>query len=137
MANLGLESPIVRVVLVLAVIACVASIAARSSWWKGLAAAQAGTMLLAPHVFMYDSTLLILPALLMFFGESGLTSRIAATIFFAPIPYLVQLADKPWTIAPSLVVLGLLVSLLGSGANARVAGDGQRDATLCPDRRSV
>jgi glycosyl transferase family 87 len=112
MVNLGLESPIIRVALVLTVIACVAAIAARSSWWKGLAAAQAGTMLLAPHVFMYDSTLLILPALLMFFGESGLTSRIAATIFFVPIPYLAQLADKPWTIAPSMVVLGLLVSLL-------------------------
>jgi hypothetical protein len=69
-------------------------------------------MLVAPHVFMYDSTLIVLPALLIYFHGSGFRTRIAATLFFVPIPYLLQLADKPWTMAPSLVVSALLISLL-------------------------
>jgi hypothetical protein len=48
----------------------------------------------------------------MFFGDFSRPARIAATFFFIPIPYLIQLADKPWTIAPFLVLSGILGSLL-------------------------
>ena len=112
MVNLGLESPLIRVALMVAVIAAVVVVSIGSEWWRGLAAAQAGTMLIAPHVFMYDSTLLLLPALLIYFYASTPQARIAATLFFVPIPYLVQMADKPWPIAPSLVVSGLLGTLV-------------------------
>lgn len=112
MVNLGLESPAIRLLLVVAVIVCVVVIARHGDWWLGLAAAQVGTILIAPHVFMYDSCLIVLPALLIFFRQSSPTARIAATVFFVPVPYLLQLADKPWTIAPSLVISALLLSLL-------------------------
>jgi hypothetical protein len=121
MVNLGLDSSALRVALVVAVVACVILVSLRGEWWRGLAAAQLGSILVAPHVFMYDSTILILPALLMFFRESALPGRIAATLFFIPLPYLIQLADKPWTIAPFLAVFALFASLTLEGKHADVA----------------
>jgi hypothetical protein len=111
MVGLGLDSAVIRWVLVVAVVGAVLGIARRQEWWQGLVAAQVGSALVAPHVFMYDSTIVVLPALLMFFLEGRLT-RAAAAVFFTPIPYLIQMVGIPWTIAPSLVLGGLLTSLL-------------------------
>jgi hypothetical protein len=119
MVNLGLESPAIRFALVAAVVVCAIVIARRSEWWEALVAAQIGTILIAPHVFMYDSCLVVLPALLVYFKQSGIAARVAATVFFVPFPYLLQLADKPWTIAPSLAILSLLLALLFEASPSR------------------
>jgi hypothetical protein len=110
MVGLGVDNAVLRWVLVGLVAAAVLGIARRREWWQGLVAAQVGSALVAPHVFMYDSTIVVLPALLMFFQEGKLT-RAAAAVFFTPIPYLIQMVGIPWTIAPSLVLSGLLASL--------------------------
>jgi hypothetical protein len=117
MVGLGLGNPVIRWILVAAVVGGVVAIARRDEWWQGLVAAQVGSALVAPHVFMYDSTIVALPALLVFFQEAGVresgrVTRMAATLFFTPIPYLIQMAGIPWTIAPSLVLSGLLAALL-------------------------
>ena len=119
MVNLGLESPVIRFALVAAVVVCAIVIARRGEWWEALVAAQIGTILIAPHVFMYDSCLVVLPALLVYFKQSGIAARAAATVFFVPFPYLLQLADKPWTIAPSLAILSLLLALLLEASPSR------------------
>ncbi len=115
LVNLGLDYSALRWALIALVAVGVARIAMRGSWWQAMAAALAGSALVAPHVFMYDTTLLVLPALLMFFQGATRRARIAATVFFTPLPYLVQLAGIPWTIAPGLVVLGLMSMLFLDG----------------------
>jgi hypothetical protein len=83
----------------------------QGEWWQALAAAQAGSILLAPHTFLYDSTLLVLPALLVCFFSVHMWPRIAAMVCLTPVIYLCQLAEKPWTAAPALAIAMLLIAL--------------------------
>jgi hypothetical protein len=113
--NLGLDpgvpGKVFSAMLILLVIACVAVTCWRGQWWQGFGASLIGTLLIAPHTYLYDSTLVLLPAVLIVFLASAPLARAAATAFCTPIPCLLQLFAKPWPVVPSLVLLLLLIGL--------------------------
>jgi len=98
--------------LVVAVVAAVLAMAA-GPWWRALAAAVIGAMVIAPHTIPYDAAWAILPAWLAYFSSRHVAVRAAALLFFTPVPWLLQLLDSPWTVAPALVVLVFLLAMAG------------------------
>ena len=71
--------------------------------------------MVAPHVYGYDSGLLLIGLWLAVFesgGQSGSRGpRIAATVLLTPIPLLLGLAGSPWAAATPLALLAFLASL--------------------------
>jgi hypothetical protein len=118
--TLGIQSSLLNITLAAAVLACFVIICRRGAGWHAFAAGIAGTLLIAPHTYLYDSTLALLPALLIVFQASGIFARAAAAAYCTPLPSLLQLADPPWTMTPTLILLLLLAALaaetLGLGA---------------------
>ena len=96
--------------------------APRSRWW--LATATAG-LLLVPHVYGYDASLLLLPLWIAIFDNIHKPLRIVATMVSTPIAFLVALADKPWSVTSALALL----LLLSATAWAAVAQNRQLDPT--------
>src|ERR1041385_2666453 len=82
--NIGVDAAALSAVLVVMVLTCVVSICWRGAWWQSFAAAIIGTLLIAPHTYLYDSTLVILPALLIAFQASSLPARGVAAAFCTP-----------------------------------------------------
>jgi hypothetical protein len=111
--NFGIDNRVVSGALVVVVLAAVAAICWRGEWWQGLSAALIGTFLIAPHAYLYDSTLLMLPALLVMFQARNLFVRCVAAAVLTPIPSLLQLAEIPWTGVAAMLLLTLLLSLAG------------------------
>jgi hypothetical protein len=109
--NLKIDSTVLNVALVLIVLTCVIAICWRGEWWQAFSAAIVGTLLISPHTYLYDSTLVILPALLLTFKGSMVFARAAAVAFCTPIPCLLQLAEMPWTGLPALVLSAMLMGL--------------------------
>lgn len=122
LANLGIDSNLPRLALSAVAIAIFLAVCMldRNHWWRGLAIAQLATVLIAPHVYLYDSTMLLLPALLVFFNAPSLAARAVAVVCFAPIPYLLQLFEKPLTIAPSATFTLFLIAIAWDTYRLRV-----------------
>jgi hypothetical protein len=74
----------------------------REFWVIGIA----GSLFLAPHVYGYDAAVLLLPLLLVFFGEWSGMSRAAAGVLLAPIVCFLGILDPPWAGMPA-AALGL------------------------------
>jgi hypothetical protein len=87
----------------------------RAPLWRSVAAASAGSLLVAPHVYGYDAGLLLAGLWLAMFegGEPRAMRfpRIAATMLLTPIPFLLSLAGSPWSGATPLALLAFLASL--------------------------
>ena len=84
----------------------------RAPLWRAVAAASAGSLLVAPHVYGYDAGLLLAGLWLAMF-ESGNTAvpASAAAILLTPVPMLLSLAGSPWAAATPLALLAFLASL--------------------------
>ena len=86
----------------------------RAPLWRAVAAASAGSLLVAPHVYGYDAGLLLAGLWLAMFesGEqSGSWPRITATVLLTPVPMLLSLAGSPWAAATALALFAFLASL--------------------------
>lgn len=77
-------------------------------WWS--ATALAG-LLIVPHTYGYDASLLLLPFWLMLFVNVEKRLRIVATLASTPLPFLLTLADKPWSVAAALALTTVLVTM--------------------------
>ena len=87
--NLKIDSAAFNTALVLIVLGCVLAICWRGSWWQGFSAAIIGTLLIAPHTYLYDSTLVILPALLIVFQAQKVIcpgGQRRAFVYSHPVP---------------------------------------------------
>ena len=80
-------------------------------YWRSLAAAVAGLLLIAPHVFRYDASFLLLPLWLVMFVSKSSFSRFAALALVVPIPYFIAIFGKPFGAVPPLAILVFLVAL--------------------------
>jgi len=109
-----------RYALMAAVIAAAVLACRRASWSTGLMAAVLASFLLAPHTGNYDTTLLMVGAWFTAFTGSNIAMRALATAFFTPIPWLIQLLEKPWTGLPALLLFSLLMALAWEPAMAAV-----------------
>lgn len=82
-------------------------------WWS--ATALAG-LLIVPHTYGYDASLLLLPFWLMLFVNADKRLKIVATLASTPLPFLLTLADKPWSVAAALALTAVLFTMaLGAG----------------------
>ncbi|HLJ16162.1 MAG TPA: glycosyltransferase family 87 protein [Bryobacteraceae bacterium] len=120
--NLGSDSwwivaPLGILVLGLALAACW-----RAPLWRWFSAAAIGSLLVSPHVYKYDATMLLLPILLAIFWSASRFTRIVAATAVTPIPYLVALLGQPFAAIPAVLLLTLL------GALARESYDETRVA---------
>jgi hypothetical protein len=80
--------------------------------WRVVAAASAGSLLVAPHVYGYDAALLLAGLWLAMFEPGGTRGgRITATVLLTPVPLLLGLAGSPWAAATPLALLAFLISL--------------------------
>lgn len=86
--------------------------ARQAPWWRNFALCLGGTLVLAPHVYLYDLTIL-LPALILSIREAHSPAlRWAALLLASPVLVIAVLALEPLRIlfVPTLFVWLLLVS---------------------------
>jgi len=109
--NLSIDS--IAVTGMLTAVAVMLTVAAcwRAPLWRAVAAASAGSLLVAPHVYGYDAGLLLVGLWLAMFEGGMRWPRITAAVLLTPIPMLLGLAGSPWAAATPLALLAFLVSL--------------------------
>lgn len=83
----------------------------KASLWRMFAMTAVASLAVAPHVYGYDATLLLLPFLLTIFNSSQSLAKIVATLLCTPLPFGFALAGKPYSIVSSVSVLIFLVLL--------------------------
>ena len=83
----------------------------RAPVWKMFAVTAVASLLVAPHVYGYDATLLLLPFLLTIFYSQLAGAKIAATLLCTPLPFGFALAGKPYAIVSSASLVIFLVLL--------------------------
>ena len=109
--HLRMDNLVVRGLLVGVVVLLVAVASRRAPLWQWMAAASAGSLLVPPHVYGYDASLLLLSIWLAIFMSPSKWTRLAATLICTPIPFLMNLAGTPWAAATPIALLLFLLSL--------------------------
>ena len=79
--------------------------------WRWFSSALIAGMILAPHTYGYDATILLLALWLILFESHDVRVRIAAALFATPLVPLAALAGPPWAATPAVVLLFLLAAL--------------------------
>jgi hypothetical protein len=109
--NLGIDHIAVTGLLTAAAVILTVAACWRAPLWRAIAAASAGSLLVAPHVYGYDAALLLAGLWLAMFEGGSRWPRITAAILFTPVPILLGLAGSPWAAATPLALLAFLASL--------------------------
>jgi len=114
-SNLGTDSIAVSALWIGVLTAAAGILTAVACWraplWRSVAAASAGSLLVAPHVYCYDAGLLLVGLCLAVFESGARPPRITATVLLTPIPLMLGLAGSPWAAATPLALLAFLASL--------------------------
>lgn len=112
-ANLGIESPAWTIAIIAAIFLLFAFAVYKAPLWKMFSVTAVASLLVAPHVYGYDATLLLLPLLLTIFYSQLAGAKIAATLLCTPLPFGFALAGKPYAIVASgsLVIFLLLMAI--------------------------
>jgi hypothetical protein len=109
--NLGIDHFGVTGLLTAAAVILTAAACWRAPLWRAIAAASAGSLLVAPHVYGYDAGLLLAGLWLAVFESGKRWPRITATVLLTPVPMLLSLAGSPWAAATPLALFAFLTSL--------------------------
>jgi hypothetical protein len=109
--NLGIDSPIATAAIIFAIISIFVFAVYNAPLWKMFAVTAVASLLVVPHVYGYDATLLLLPFLLTIFYSQLPAAKIAATLLCTPLPFGFALAGKPYAIVSSASMLIFLVLL--------------------------
>lgn len=110
-ANLSVDSRWLSAALAGLVVLLVVMALRQAPLWRWFSVAWTGSLLVAPHVYGYDATVLLLPVWLVIFCSTRPATRLAATAAAVPLFFFMSLAQSPWSAAPALVLLALLVTL--------------------------
>jgi hypothetical protein len=111
-ANFDLTQ-ISSVVLAVLTITAVAYCWMSSKQWIAFSATAVGSLLLAPHVYGYDATLLLLPLWLCYFRSEHMCSRLFVLAVICPLPFLVgTVMGPPWSALPAGALLVFLAGLV-------------------------
>jgi hypothetical protein len=110
-ANLAEGNMVVRIAWTVLVAAMWLIAIWRAPMWRWWAATALAGLLLVPHTYGYDAALLLLPVWLCLFENTEKRLRIVATLASTPIPFLLTLADKPWSAAAALALTAMLVAM--------------------------
>jgi hypothetical protein len=109
--NLGIVSPVAIGAIIGAILLIFAFGVYDAPLWKMFAATAVASLLVAPHVYGYDATLLLLPFLLTIFNSRQPAAKIAATLLCTPLPFGFALAGKPYAIVASVSLVIFLILL--------------------------
>jgi hypothetical protein len=109
--NLGIQSPVVIGAIIGAIFLIFVFAVYKAALWKMFAVTAVASILVAPHVYGYDATLLLLPFLLTIFNSQLAGAKIAATLLCTPLPFGFALAGKPYAIVASASLVIFLVLL--------------------------
>ncbi len=109
--NLGIDSPIATAAIILAIFLIFVFAVYKAPLWKMFAVTAVASLLIAPHVYGYDATLLLLPFLLTIFHAQLPGAKIAATLLCTPLTFGFALAGKPYAIVSSASMVIFLVLL--------------------------
>jgi hypothetical protein len=108
--NMAVTGLLTAAAVILTVVACWGA-----PLWRAVAAASAGSLLVAPHVYGYDAGLLLAGLWLAMFEScrqsAAQAPRITAAVLLTPVPMLLGLAGSPWAAATPLALLMFLASL--------------------------
>jgi len=118
-ANFGLEWKPLNIALAALVVVTAAFGLRRAPDWRAIAIAAAGSLLISPHAFGYDASMLLLPIWLVIENETRRIPRYAALILVAPVTFFFTLANPPLRCIPALALLAFLVGMAtdrGDGA---------------------
>ena len=110
-ANFGLDHIVVKAAAATLVVGLALLAIWRAPLWRWLGAALAGSILVAPHVYAYDASILLLPLLLVLFQSTHRVSRFAAATFLVPLPFLSLWIGPPYTLLPAAALLFFLIAL--------------------------
>lgn len=104
-----------RVTLTVIVVALTAASCWKAPLWRWTSAACAGSLLVAPHVYGYDATLMLVPLVACVLEKDvPKIVKICATALLAPLVFFSTLAGAPWAAATPVVLLLFLASLASS-----------------------
>lgn len=115
LANLGLDSGaaylFTAVLLGAAALLLLVRASRQGELWLVLAAGLAGGMLLAPHVYLYDTTALLLALLIGVQPGRPAPIRYSTFALIVPIAPLATLLGPPLTVLPALLLFAFLAAL--------------------------
>ncbi len=86
-SNIHIESRAVNALLALLIVGLTVAAAYRAPMWRWFSAAAAGSLLIVPHCYLYDGTLLLLPLWLAMFHSNVKSTRVAGLILAFPFLY--------------------------------------------------
>jgi hypothetical protein len=92
--------------------------------WRWYSASMLFGLIIVPHVYAYDGTVLLLAVWLMLFVSKDKLTRIAAAAMAAPVLIWLNLAGRPWSAAGALALVFALVALARLGWLERRAASG-------------
>ena len=110
-ANIAADSKVLWAILACLVVGVVVIAARGAPFWRWLSAAITGSVLVAPHGYVYDGAILLLPVWMLLYVSKSRLSRITALLLVTPLPFFTLMAGPPWSILPALLVILLLVTL--------------------------
>jgi hypothetical protein len=107
--NFGLEpTALYGVLAVLTVCVAVAGVM-RAPLWTLFAIATSGSMLVVPHTYGYDATMLLLPIWCGMFLSSRWLTRVVSATLCLPVVFLLMILEPPFTAAMGLAVLSFFL----------------------------
>jgi hypothetical protein len=130
-AHLGTQSAVFLAPATIAVLA-VGWVALRQApLWRWLSVVLVVSLLVAPHVYAYNGTLLLLPTWLAIFLSPFRWTRIAVVVYTMPLLFLLRLFGEHGAVITPLCLLGMLAAL----AAESLCGAGLRPANVkaCSD----
>ena len=92
-----------------AILVCALISAWNAPWWRGMTSGIAASILIVPHVFGYDVTVLMLSLLLVVKLAETRLARVLAMWLCTPLVYLGNLFSSPW---PALLPIALALLVL-------------------------
>ena len=115
LANIGIDSLAVKVLLIIAVVFLIVRCALTNrDDWQWFWAAVAGSLLISPHTYAYDAAVLMIPGLLAVFQGETPTLKILGATILIPLLYGLNLAGAPYSAIPGLALIAFVVALSGA-----------------------
>lgn len=111
LSTAGIGSPWAAVLAGVLAAAAMLFTAWKAPLWRVVGSGLAAGLLIAPHTYIYDVTVLLLPLIAAVQQDQPRSLRIAAFLLIAPVVPMMSLAQPPWSVLPALGVTALLAAL--------------------------
>jgi Glycosyltransferase family 87 len=121
-ANFGIQWKPLDAMLAMLVVGIAVYGLRRAPDWRAIAITATASLLISPHAFGYDATMLLLPVWLVIENATRKISRYAALLLAAPVTFFFTLADPPLRCIPALALLAFLIAMVTDRGVPQPAG---------------